>query len=66
MGKTISGRIGGGSTGHNSREYSTNNVDQSRTHLNIDYCNEPIKEVYHKLPGLRNGFVAGNAHIAPP
>ena len=49
MGKTISGRIGGGSIGHNSREYSTNNVDQSRTHLNIDYCNEPIKEVYHKL-----------------
>ncbi len=49
MGKTVSGRIGGGSTGHNSREYSTNNVDPSRTHLNIDYCNEPIKDAFHKL-----------------
>ena len=49
MGKTVSGRIGGGSTGHNSREYKTNNVDPSRTHLNIDYCNEPIKDAYHKL-----------------
>ena len=49
MGKTVSGRIGGGSTGHNSRKYSTNNVDPSRTHLNIDYCNEPIKDAFHKL-----------------
>lgn len=49
MGKTVSGRIGGGSTGHNSREYSTNNVDPSRTYLNIDYCNEPIKDAFHKL-----------------
>lgn len=26
-----------------------NNVDGSRTHLNIDYCNEPIKKIYHEL-----------------
>ena len=24
-------------------------MDPERTHLNIDYCNEPIKQVYHKL-----------------
>ena len=25
------------------------NVDGERTHLNVDYCNENIKKVYHKL-----------------
>ena len=24
-------------------------MDPERTHLNIEYCNEPIKQVYHKL-----------------
>lgn len=25
------------------------NVDGERSHLNVDYCNESIKKVYHKL-----------------
>ena len=41
--------VGKGSVNHNSRKFLAENVDRERTHLNIDYCNEPIKEVYHKL-----------------
>ena len=41
--------VGKGSTNHNSRKFKAENVDGSRTHLNIDYCNESIKKVYHEL-----------------
>lgn len=41
--------IGKGSTNHNSRQFCAENVDSTRSHLNICYCNERIKEVYHKL-----------------
>ena len=41
--------VGKGSVNHNSRKFLAENVDRERTHLNIDYCNEPIREVYHKL-----------------
>lgn len=41
--------IGKGSVTHNSRSFSAENVDSERTHLNIDYCNEPIKKVYHEM-----------------
>ena len=41
--------VGKGSVNHNSRKFKTENVDGSRTHLNIDYCNEPIKKIYHEL-----------------
>lgn len=41
--------VGKGSVNHNSRKFKAENVDPSRTHLNIDYCNENIKEVYHRL-----------------
>ena len=41
--------VGKGSVNHNSRKFKAENVDGSRTHLNIDYCNENIKTVYHKL-----------------
>ena len=41
--------VGKGSVNHNSRKFKAENVDGSRTHLNIDYCNEPIKKVYHEL-----------------
>lgn len=49
MKRTISAMVGKGSVNHNSRKFKAENVDPSRTHLNIDYCNENIKEVYHRL-----------------
>lgn len=41
--------VGKGSVNHNSRKFKTENVDGERSHLNIDYCNEPIKKIYHEL-----------------
>ena len=41
--------MGEGCLTHNDRSFTADNVDGSRTHLNIAYINEPIKEVYHKL-----------------
>lgn len=41
--------VGKGSVNHNSRKFKAENVDGSRTHLNVDYCNENIKTVYHKM-----------------
>ena len=49
MKRTISGELGQGSVNHNSRKFSAKNVDASRSHLNIDYCNERIQDVYHEL-----------------
>ena len=49
MRRTISAMVGKGSANHNSRKFLAENVDQERTRLNIDYRNEPIKEVYHRL-----------------
>ena len=49
MKRTISAMVGKGSVNHNSRKFKAENVHGERTHLNIDYCNEPIKQVYHKL-----------------
>lgn len=49
MQRTISAMVGKGSVNHNSRKFKAENVDGSRTHLNIDYCNEPIKKIYHQL-----------------
>ena len=49
MQRTISAMVGQGSVNHNSRKFKAENVDGSRTHLNIDYCNENIKKVYHEL-----------------
>lgn len=49
MQRTISAMVGKGSVNHNSRKFRAENVDGSRTHLNIDYCNENIKAVYHEL-----------------
>lgn len=47
--RTISAMVGKGSVNHNSRKFLAENVDGNRTHLNIDYCNENIKAVYHEL-----------------
>ena len=49
MKRTISAMVGKGSVNHNSRKFKAENVDGSRTHRNIDYCNENIKKVYHEL-----------------
>ena len=49
MKRTISAEVGKGSINHNSRKFKAANVDPTRTHLNINYCNEPIEQVYHEL-----------------
>ena len=49
MQRTISAMVGKGSVNHNSRKFRAENVDGTRTLLNIDYCNENIKTVYHEL-----------------
>lgn len=49
MKRTISAMVGKGSVNHNSRKFKAENIDPSRTHLNIDYCNDNIKKVYHRL-----------------
>jgi len=49
MRRTISAMVGKGSVNHNSRKFKAANVDGERTHLNIDYCNEPIRQVYREL-----------------
>ena len=46
---TISVMVGKGSLNHNSRVFYAENVDPSLSHLNIEYCNENIKDVYHEL-----------------
>ena len=49
MKRTISVTTGKGSVNHNSRKFHAKNIDPERTHLNIKYCNENIKDVYHEL-----------------
>ena len=40
---------GKGSVNHNSRKFHAKNTDPKRSCLNVEYCNENIKEVYHEL-----------------
>lgn len=49
MKRTISFTTGKGSVNHNSRKFHANNIDPERSHLNIEYFNENIKDVYHEL-----------------
>ena len=49
MKRTISAMRGKGSLSHNSRQFIAENVDSSRTPLNIEYHNEDIRAVYHEL-----------------
>ena len=49
MKRTISAMRGKGSLSHNSRQFIAENVDSSRTPLNVEYCNEDIRAVYHEL-----------------
>ena len=41
--------VGKGSLNHNSREFYASNVDPNRSHLNIEFCCEDIRNVYHEL-----------------
>ena len=41
--------VGQGSVNHNSRKFHAKNTDPNRTHWNVEYCNEDIKDVYHEL-----------------
>ena len=49
MKRTISAMVGHGSVNHNSRKFHAKNTDPERSHLNITYCQENIKAVYHEL-----------------
>ena len=47
--RTISAMSGDGVVAHNRRTYIAENVDATRTHLNIEYCYTPIEDAYHQL-----------------
>lgn len=49
MKQTISFMTGKGSVNHNSRKFHAKNTDPERSYLNVEYCNENIKDVYHEL-----------------
>ena len=49
MKRTISFMTGKGSVNHNSRKFHAKNTDPERSSLNVEYCNESIKDVYHEL-----------------
>ena len=47
--KTISFSVGKGSLTHNRRDFIAQNVDSDRTQMNIEYCNENLEQVYHRM-----------------
>jgi len=47
--RTISFMTGKGSVNHNSRKFHAKNTDPERSCLNVEYCNENAKDVYHEL-----------------
>ena len=49
MKRTISVMVGKGSVNHNSRKFHAKNTDPERSHLNVEYCNEDIRDVYQEL-----------------
>ena len=49
MKRTISFMTGKGSVNHNSRKFHAKNTDPERSCLNVEYCNENIKDIYHEL-----------------
>ena len=44
-----SAMIGKGSVNHNTRAFTAKNVDKNRSADNVEFCQEDIKQVYHKL-----------------
>ena len=49
MKRAISFVTGKGSVNHNSRKFHAKNTDPERSYLNVEYCNENIRDVYHEL-----------------
>ena len=49
MKRTISFMTGKGSVNHNSRKFHAKNTDSERSCLNVEFCNENVKDVYHEL-----------------
>ena len=49
MKRTISFMTWKGSDNHNSRKFHAKNTDPERSYLNVEYCNENLKDVYHEL-----------------
>ena len=49
MKRMISVMLGKGSVDHNSGKVYSKNTDTERSHLNVEYCNEDIRDVYHGL-----------------
>jgi len=49
MKRTISGMVGKGSLGHNSRSFCAENVKQEKSSNNIVFCHENLKKVYADL-----------------
>lgn len=49
MKRTISFMTGKGSVNHNSRKFHAKNIGSERSYLNVEYCNEDVKNVYHEL-----------------
>ena len=41
--------VGQGSVNHNSRKFNAKNTDPECSHLNITYCQENIKAVFHEM-----------------
>ena len=46
---SISIELGKGALKHNSRIFNTPNTNPERSHLNKEYINDDIKNVYHEL-----------------
>lgn len=49
MERTISAMIGKGSVNHNTRAFTAKNIDKNRSVDNVEFRQEDIKQVYHKL-----------------
>jgi peptidoglycan hydrolase CwlO-like protein len=47
--RSISVMVGKGSQRHNSRKFVAENVDANRTKNNMEYCDMPLRDVYHQL-----------------
>ncbi|MEJ8728569.1 plasmid recombination protein [Flintibacter sp. HCN-6482] len=49
MKRTIIVMVGRGSVNHNSKKFHAKNTNPERSRLNVTYCRENIKAVYHEL-----------------
>lgn len=49
IGVTISGMTGRGSIRHNNRSFLAANIDKNRTAMNVTFCQENLRQVYHQV-----------------